>query len=135
MGEGMLQLSPLKESHIFLNERPFATRLQSCFSEKAVCPLTSDISYRQEREGKEGTNKRKHVDKLFLASFSRPHLFFLIWNLYLSMLLLVSRSCQRLSVYPSISHPAIHPSKVFEQELAGNAKALFPTPNMEGLTE
>lgn len=40
-----------------------------------------------------------------------------------------------LSVYPSIIHPAIDPSQVFEQELAGNAKALFPTLNIEGLIE
>lgn len=40
-----------------------------------------------------------------------------------------------LSAYPSIIHPAIHPSQVFEQELAVNANALFPTPNIEGLTE
>lgn len=66
MGEGMLQLSPLTESHIFLNERPFATRLQSCFSEKAVCPLASDISYRQAREGKEREQMRKGV----LTTFS-----------------------------------------------------------------
>lgn len=66
MGEGMLQLSPLTESHIFLNERPFATRLQSCFSEKAVCPLASDISYRLAREGKEREQMRGGV----LTTFS-----------------------------------------------------------------
>lgn len=134
MGDGMPQLSPLKESHIFLNERPFATRLQSCFSEKAVCPLTSDISYRQEREGKEGTNERKLINNLFLAPFSTPHLF--LPNM--EPLSLYAHSCFEVeSTFISVSiiiHPAIHPSWVFEQDLAGNAQALFPTPNIEGLT-
>lgn len=67
--------------------------------------------------------------------YSTPHLFFLIWNLYLSILSLLPRPCQRLSEYPSFIYPAIHPSQLFEQELAGIARALFPTPNIEGLTE
>lgn len=136
MGEGMLQLPPLKESHIFLNERPFATRLQSCCSEKDVCPLASDISYRQASEGKEREQMRKkHIDNLFLTPCSAPHLFFLIWTLYASVLILFLRPCQRLSARKSIIHAAIHPSRIFAQELAANAKALFPTLNIEGLTK
>lgn len=111
-GEGMLQLSPLKESHIFLNERLFATRLQSCFSEKAVCPLASDISYRQAREGKEREQMRKSV----LTTFSSLLFLHLTFSSQCgaSTFLCEAVSSVCVSVHPSVIQPTIHPSQIFE---------------------
>lgn len=108
MGEGMLQLFPLTESHIFLNERPFATRLQSCFSEKPVCPLASDISYRQAREGKQREQMRKGLfttfsSLLFLClTFSMEPL-----SVYAPSLLKAVSVCISVSIHYPSSHPSI----------------------------
>lgn len=91
----------LAESHIFLNERPFATRMQSCFSERAVCPLASDVSYRQAREAKEREQMRTGVmTNFFYTSPIRAN------TEPLSLLLpfqAVSTFTHYLSSHPSIS--------------------------------
>lgn len=133
MREGMLQLFPLTESHTFLKERPFATRLQSCFSEKAVCPLASDISYREATEGKQSET----FEKIVLTTFSSLLLLHLTFSSKCGTSIFLCSSFRgHVSIISvSIHYPSSRPSQVFEQELAGTAKALFPTPNTEGLTE
>lgn len=58
-------------------------------------------------------------------------LFTYLYSFHISVLFSL---CGCLSVYQFI-YPTIHPSQVFMQELAANARALFPTLNFEGLTE
>lgn len=98
-GRGNASAFSFNRSHIFLNERPFATRLQSCFSERAVCPLASDISYRQAGEGeKERTNEKQHIDNLLSPFF--PHLPFLP--------IMEPLSRGRVSIYQCFRYPSIH---------------------------
>lgn len=104
-GRGNASAFSFNRSHIFLNERPFATRLQSCFSERAVCPLASDISYRQAGEGeKERTNEKQHIDNLLSPFF--PHLPFLPIMEPLS--LYAPSLFEAVSAFISVS--VIHPS-------------------------
>lgn len=105
-GRGNASAFSFNRSHIFLNERPFATRLQSCFSERAVCPLASDISYRQAGEGeKERTNEKQHIDNRLSPFF--PHLTFS--SHYGASIPLRSFSFRgRVSIYQCFRYPSIH---------------------------
>lgn len=96
-----------RKSHIS-KWKAFRNKAAIMFLWKEVCPLTSDISYRRAREGKEREQIwKRRIDNLFLTPFSTPQPF--LPNMEplsrhsLSPFEAVSTFTHYLSSHPSIS--------------------------------